>query len=73
MLDVERVYVLSLGSQAGNRHVHWHVAPLPPGVAPEDQQLAALDVERAGYLAMEPAELQQLATRIAGAIRRPGS
>ena len=73
VLPVERVYVLSLGSQQGNRHVHWHVAPLPPGVAPEDQQLAALDVERAGYLAMEPAELQQLATRIAGAIRRPGS
>jgi diadenosine tetraphosphate (Ap4A) HIT family hydrolase len=35
----ERLYVLSLGSQDGNRHVHWHVAPLPPGVPLEEQQL----------------------------------
>jgi histidine triad (HIT) family protein len=72
VLEVERVYVLSLGSQQGNRHVHWHVAALPPGVAPEDQQFAALDTERAGYLAMDEAEMQQLASRIAGAIRTPG-
>jgi diadenosine tetraphosphate (Ap4A) HIT family hydrolase len=38
----ERLYVLSLGSQAGNRHVHWHVAPLPPGVPFEEQQAEAL-------------------------------
>src|SRR5262249_33376250 len=31
-VPTERLYVLSLGSQAGNRHVHWHLAPLPPGV-----------------------------------------
>jgi len=31
-LPTERLYILSLGSQSGNRHVHWHVAPLPPGV-----------------------------------------
>ena len=72
VLEVERVYVLSLGSQQGNRHVHWHVAPLPPGVVPEDQQFAALDTERAGYLAMDEAEMQQLASQIAGAIRTPG-
>lgn len=30
VVETERVYVLSLGSQQGNRHVHWHVAPLPP-------------------------------------------
>jgi diadenosine tetraphosphate (Ap4A) HIT family hydrolase len=72
VLEVERVYVLSLGSQQGNRHVHWHVATLPPGVAPEDQQFAALDTERAGYLAMDEAEMQQLASQIAGAIRTPG-
>ena len=27
----ERLYVLSLGSQAGNRHVHWHLAPCRRG------------------------------------------
>jgi diadenosine tetraphosphate (Ap4A) HIT family hydrolase len=32
-LPTERLYIMSLGSQSGNRHVHWHVAPLPPGVA----------------------------------------
>src|SRR3954468_5561050 len=31
-VPTERLYILSLGSQQGNRHVHWHVAPLPPGV-----------------------------------------
>jgi ATP adenylyltransferase len=26
----ERMYVMSLGSNEGNAHVHWHVVPLPP-------------------------------------------
>jgi histidine triad (HIT) family protein len=68
-LEVERVYVLSLGSQQGNRHVHWHVAPLPPGTPFEDQQFAALDAERAGVLTMEDAEMRALASAIAAAIR----
>ena len=38
-LDPERVYILSLGSQAANAHVHWHVAPLPVGIPFEEQQL----------------------------------
>lgn len=42
-VPTERLYVLSLGSQAANSHVHWHLAPLPPGVPFEQQQLAALD------------------------------
>jgi diadenosine tetraphosphate (Ap4A) HIT family hydrolase len=41
----ERLYVLSLGSQQANRHVHWHLVPLPPGVPFEQQQLAALDTD----------------------------
>ena len=64
----ERVYVLSLGSQQGNRHVHWHVAPLPPGVPLEDQQFAALDVTR-GVLAIEEAEMADLARRIGAGLR----
>lgn len=68
VLEVERVYILSLGSQQGNRHVHWHVAPLPPGIPAEAQQFAALDVERAGVLAMDEAELTALASRIAAAL-----
>jgi diadenosine tetraphosphate (Ap4A) HIT family hydrolase len=42
-VPTERMYILSLGSQQGNRHVHWHIAPLPPGMPFEDQQLRALD------------------------------
>lgn len=38
----ERVYLLSLGSQAANAHVHWHLAPLPSGVPLEHQQYHAL-------------------------------
>ncbi|MBX6749461.1 MAG: hypothetical protein IRY85_07255 [Micromonosporaceae bacterium] len=38
----ERTYVLSLGSQQGNPHVHWHIAPLPPGLPYERQQFHAL-------------------------------
>jgi diadenosine tetraphosphate (Ap4A) HIT family hydrolase len=30
VVPTERVYILSLGSQQGNRHVHWHVAPAFP-------------------------------------------
>src|SRR6266540_2798119 len=44
-VPTERLYILSLGSQQGNRHVHWHVAPLPPGLPFEEQQLAALDAD----------------------------
>ena len=39
------MYSLSLGSQQGNAHLHWHVAPLPPGVPYEQQQLRALSAE----------------------------
>jgi diadenosine tetraphosphate (Ap4A) HIT family hydrolase len=31
VVPVERMYCLSLGSQQGNAHLHWHIAPLPPG------------------------------------------
>jgi len=31
-VGAERMYVLTLGSNQGNAHVHWHVGPLPPGV-----------------------------------------
>ncbi len=41
-LPTGRMYSLSLGSQQGNSHVHWHVAPLPPGVPYEQQQFYAL-------------------------------
>jgi diadenosine tetraphosphate (Ap4A) HIT family hydrolase len=38
----ERTYLLSLGSQQGNAHLHWHIAPLPVGVPYRQQQYYAL-------------------------------
>lgn len=29
-VPTERLYLMSLGSQQGNRHVHWHIVPCPP-------------------------------------------
>ncbi len=63
-LQAERVYILSLGSQQGNRHVHWHIAPLPPNVPYEEQQLAALSFEKARVLRMSEEEMAELAGRI---------
>lgn len=65
-VPTERLYVLSLGSQHGNRHVHWHIAPLPPGVPFEQQQFAALD--RDECLDLPDAEMADLARRLRSAI-----
>jgi diadenosine tetraphosphate (Ap4A) HIT family hydrolase len=59
-VETERIYILSLGSQQGNRHVHWHIAPLPYGVPFKDQQLEALGVER-GILDIPEEEMKKLA------------
>jgi histidine triad (HIT) family protein/ATP adenylyltransferase len=42
VVPTERIYLMSLGSQQGNAHLHWHVPPLPPGVPYRDQQFHAL-------------------------------
>ena len=63
VVPTERLYVLSLGSQQGNRHVHWHVAPLPPGVPYHEQQLAALQMSR-GIIPVTPEHALQLARQI---------
>ena len=65
-VPTERLYVLSLGSQQGNRHVHWHLAPLPPSVPFEQQQLAALDTNECIELSAQEAE--ELAERIRAAL-----
>jgi diadenosine tetraphosphate (Ap4A) HIT family hydrolase len=62
-VPTERLYILSLGSHQGNAHVHWHVAPLPPGVPYDQQQYAALMHEN-GYLHIPDAEQRTLAERI---------
>jgi histidine triad (HIT) family protein len=67
-VPTERVYVLSLGSQQGNAHVHWHVAALPPGVPYDEQQFRALMVETKGVLALTADEQADLADRLRAAV-----
>ena len=59
VVNPERVYILSLGSQQGNKHVHWHIAPLPSGVPFEQQQLEALHLT-GGFLQLSDDELAAL-------------
>jgi histidine triad (HIT) family protein len=63
----ERLYVYSFGSKQGVSHVHWHVAPLPPGVPFREQQFAAVD--KTEYLEIPEPELQELARKIANGLR----
>ena len=63
----ERVYILSLGSQQGNKHVHWHIAPLPFGVPFEQQQLEALNIKD-GFLQLSAEEMSVLATQLREAL-----
>ncbi len=64
-VPTERMYSLSLGSQQGNAHLHWHVAPLPPGVPYHQQQYHALMAEN-GILDID----EDAQSKIADAIRR---
>ena len=69
-VPTERLYVLALGSDQGNAHVHWHLAPLPPGVPYDRQQYAALMHER-GYLDIPDAEQAALARTIGRNLDEP--
>lgn len=60
-LKPERVYVLSLGSQQANAHVHWHVVPCPPGVPVMEQQIVLIDKESRGVLRLDDEEGRTLA------------
>ena len=64
-VPTERLYILSLGSRQGNSHVHWHLAPLPPGVPLEKQQYKALMPEFAGLLPIEDEGMKALASAVA--------
>lgn len=66
VFDAERIYVLSLGSQQGNRHLHFHVVPLPRGVPYEQQQYHALMAEN-GVLSIPEAEMAAMARQIGAA------
>jgi diadenosine tetraphosphate (Ap4A) HIT family hydrolase len=63
LLKAERIYVLSLGSQQGNSHIHFHVVPLPAGVPLQEQQYHALMAEH-GVLQIPADEMARLAEQI---------
>ncbi|GAB4590317.1 HIT family protein [Nocardia sp. IFM 10818] len=63
----ERTYLLSLGSQQGNSHLHWHIAPLPPGVPYREQQFHALTTEN-GVLPWTHDQALDLAARLRAAL-----
>lgn len=67
VVNPERVYILSLGSQQGNKHVHWHIAPLPFGVPFEEQQLEALHMKD-GFLQLSADELAALTLQLREAL-----
>ena len=69
-VGAQRMYVMSLGSNGGNAHVHWHVVPLPPRTPYDEQQFAAVMLGTAGTLDIPEDEKAALATRIG---RRMGS
>lgn len=71
VVPTERVYLLSLGSQQGNSHVHWHIAPLPPGVPFLEQQLEALRVSDR-ILDLSGEEMSGLAGQIRAALEQIG-
>lgn len=55
-LKPERVYILSLGSQQANAHVHWHIVPCPPGIPLDQQQGFLLDRKETGVLQLSHEE-----------------
>ncbi|MFB4277292.1 MULTISPECIES: HIT family protein [unclassified Nonomuraea] len=63
----ERTYLLSLGSRQGNAHLHWHVAPLPPGTPYRKQQFHALMSEN-GTISWSQAQAEELAARLRAAL-----
>jgi diadenosine tetraphosphate (Ap4A) HIT family hydrolase len=69
-VPTERVYSLSLGSQQANAHVHWHVAPLPPGVPYDQQEFSALMKDN-GILEIPEADQAELAKTIRGHLDNP--
>jgi hypothetical protein len=40
-VPTERMYYISLGSQQGNAHLHWRIAPPPPGLPTNNRALSA--------------------------------
>ena len=71
VIPSEHTYLLSLGSQQGNTHLHWHIAPLPPGTPYEQQQYHALMTEN-GVIPWSGLQALDLAGRLRTALAEIG-
>lgn len=69
-VGAERMYILTLGSNQGNAHVHWHVVPLPPGIPFEQQQNVGWPL---GVLRIPDPEMASLAARLGLRLREDGN
>lgn len=63
-LNPERLYIASFGSQQMNKHVHFHIVPLPAGTPIRDQQMAAMLPELVGLVTLSELEWTQLVEKI---------
>lgn len=69
VVKTERMYILSIGSQQGNSHIHWHIAPLPPNVPYEKQQIEAISAEN-GIIDISEEEMNQLSESIRQSLKK---
>jgi histidine triad (HIT) family protein len=63
-VEHDRIYVASFGSQQMNKHVHFHVVPIPSGTPIREQQMAAMIPDLVGHLELEESEWQELANKL---------
>ena len=68
-VTAERIYIFTFGSNQGNAHVHWHIAPLPAGTPYEEQQMKAVSWRR-GVLNVPETEMVDLAKRLGRRLMR---
>jgi diadenosine tetraphosphate (Ap4A) HIT family hydrolase len=70
IVPTERLYILSMGSQQGNAHVHWHLVPLPPGVPYAEQQFNAVMLDRADCVELPAEDEAALCAELRAAVNR---
>lgn len=73
VVQPERLYIASFGSQQMNRHVHFHIHPLPAGVPVREQQMASMMPEMVGRLVLTQAEWQELGDQLRQALSLSGT
>ncbi|MFH1314984.1 MAG: HIT domain-containing protein [Candidatus Uhrbacteria bacterium] len=64
VVEHERLYIASFGSQQMNSHIHFHVVPIPPGTPIREQQMASMMPELVGYLELEESEWKELTNKL---------